>query len=628
MPRPSILPLLLCMALALIVRAWLAFHTQGFIDGDEALVGIQAQHILRGEFPIYFYNQPYMGSLEAYLMAALFAIAGASVWTLRAEPILLSLVVVWLTWKLAEALADSASLPLYVKQWFMNIAALLAAIPPLYDTVLEMRTLGGYIEIFILMLLLLLAALTLTTRRAAGASRRELAWRWAAIGGIIGLSFWVNPICIYAIFAVALWIGWDLLTVVSRAKRFTAALRSYLLPALAALPACVAGLTPALLWGAQNSWRNFLYAVQFGDNAPLRHEIVARYPTRFSLLSGMVNYYSSCVEPRLLGGALPAEDPSLRALHWPLLLLGAGSLLVVISLVALSFVSPNRMPKLAQFSPLLVRIRKLTALPLVFAAATSLIFCVTSTAEIGLWNCQYDLAGRYATPIMLALPFFYAAIFAAIVLVEAELYREYRRREETPALEPTGSGPARQGAALPDGLILQRMLLAAMVVSLIVAVFLQVGAYRSSDPGSTFQSPYCTFAPANNDAIIAYMQREHIHYAWANNWLAFPIDFKTGGSITVSDPMALIRHIDKFNRVPAYTLAVERADRPSLLALVKHSDPYPYVLQLLDRQQVTYRLARFPAQQGRDVLVITPLNQTVTPSTSDYFNVFVCSLDG
>src|SRR5690242_12170901 len=193
----AVAPLLICLLIALAIRSWLAYHTNGFIDGDEALVGIQAQHILQGQFPTYFYNQPYMGSLEAYLMAIIFAVAGSSVWTLRAEPILLSLVVVWLTWKLAGALADAANLPRHAKQWFMNIAALLAAIPPLYDTVLQMRMLGGYIEIFILMLFLLLSTLQLTNRRAAGASRRELALRWAGIGFLIGFGYWVNPIIIY-----------------------------------------------------------------------------------------------------------------------------------------------------------------------------------------------------------------------------------------------------------------------------------------------------------------------------------------------------------------------------------------------------------------------------------------------
>ena len=53
-------PLWICLILALSVRIWLVIHTHGIIEGDEALVGIQAQHILQGEHPIYFYAQPYM----------------------------------------------------------------------------------------------------------------------------------------------------------------------------------------------------------------------------------------------------------------------------------------------------------------------------------------------------------------------------------------------------------------------------------------------------------------------------------------------------------------------------------------------------------------------------------------
>src|SRR5436190_2446516 len=72
-------PLWICLLLAVLVRAWLVVHTHGVVDGDEALVGIQAQNILRGEWPVYYYGQAYMGSLEAYMMALLFAIAGCSV---------------------------------------------------------------------------------------------------------------------------------------------------------------------------------------------------------------------------------------------------------------------------------------------------------------------------------------------------------------------------------------------------------------------------------------------------------------------------------------------------------------------------------------------------------------------
>ncbi len=285
-PGPSYLPLLFCLLIAIVVRAWLVIHTQGFVDGDEALVGIQAEHILRGELPFYFYNQPYMGSLEAYIMAGIFAIVGPSVWALRAEPILLSLVVVWLTWKLASALADTARLPLHAKQWFMTIAALLAAIPPLYDTVLELHTLGGYVEIFILMLLLLLSVLKLTNRRAAGAPIRELAWRWAVMGCIIGFGFWVDPLIIYGILAAALWIAWDCIKMwkeARTAKKTAPILRTLILPALASIPGCIAGLAPALYWGAMNQWQNFTYVLQLGANPSLRAQVQAQYHTRQAL---------------------------------------------------------------------------------------------------------------------------------------------------------------------------------------------------------------------------------------------------------------------------------------------------------------------------------------------------------
>jgi len=63
--QPS--PLWLCLLLAVFVRVWLVVHTHGVIDGDEAMVGVQAQHILGGEVPIYYYAQQYMGSLQALI---------------------------------------------------------------------------------------------------------------------------------------------------------------------------------------------------------------------------------------------------------------------------------------------------------------------------------------------------------------------------------------------------------------------------------------------------------------------------------------------------------------------------------------------------------------------------------
>ncbi len=47
----------LAIALGVLARVFLVIHTNAMIDGDEALVGIQAEGILRGHFPTYFPGQ-------------------------------------------------------------------------------------------------------------------------------------------------------------------------------------------------------------------------------------------------------------------------------------------------------------------------------------------------------------------------------------------------------------------------------------------------------------------------------------------------------------------------------------------------------------------------------------------
>ena len=79
------------------------------------------------------------------------------------------------------------------------------------------------------------------------------------------------------------------------------------------------------------------------------------------------------------------------------------------------------------------------------------------------------------------------------------------------------------------------------------------------------------------------------------------------------------------DRIPAYTQAVLHADRPSFLVLAVHSNPYPPILKLFDAENVRYHAARFPSLAGNDVLVVTPLNQTVSPfNGSSFFDIFYC----
>lgn len=651
---PAYSSLLFFLLIALIIRVWLVIHTQGFIDGDEALVGIQAEHILRGEIPFYFYNQPYMGSLEAYLVAIIFAIAGPSAWALRAEPVLLSLVVVYLTWKLAGVLSEVAQLSSDARQWFMNISALLAALSPLYDTVVELRTLGGYIEIFILMLLLLIAVLQLTRRRQKGASTGELALRWAGIGFIVGLGFWVDPLIISTIIAAAIWIFWDWMQSLREVRRtkhmqpvFSAVgpslagmqsrkASSYrLLPALASIPASLIGATPAIIWGASNSWANFTYLLQLGGNTTLRVEITTQYPTRQALISGVEQLYTNCIAPRVISGALPGEAPPLLLLHTLTLVLGIFCILATTTSILLSFVVRH---------PSLLLVRRLAALPLLFGVCSALTFISSTASATGLYGFCSDLSGRYATPLMLVLPFFYATMFAVIVMAELYIHEKHRRYlqngSKTSLFSPhwivyASSAASREAqAARRHGpsmaLHLQRVALGILLGLLLLALYAQVSTYGLTDPGGTFQSPYCNFAPANNDPIIAYLEQEHIHYAWAINWIADPIVFKTDSRIIVADPLPQIRDLPMLNRIPAYTDAVMHANRPSMIVFVNSGDTHPRLLRLFDKEHITYRFARFPSVPGVDVMVVTPISRTVSPfgPGGNYFGIFFCTRDG
>jgi hypothetical protein len=642
-------PLWICLLLAVIIRAWLIARTHGVIDGDEVLVGVQAEHILRGELPIYFYGQPYMGSLEAYLVAVLIAIGGPSVWTLRGEPLLLSLVVVWLTWRLAGAFADVARLPLYAKRTFMFVAALLAAIPPLYDGILELRTYGGYIETFILMLLLLLSALRLTQRWHDGASWRELACRWVGIGFIIGLGFWIYPLIISAVLAAAIWIVGDRLLeaiklrrqIVAEPGRYRIAMLKGIGLAAPGIPASLLGFAPALYWGATHNWQNVSYILGLGVSSH-----------RFASISSVTRAYIDCVAPRVISGAIPKESALLATLHTPLLIFGGVCSVASVGLVGLAVLTQES---------LLLRLQQLVLLPLIFGACTAFIFCTSKASVYVVISCNYDIAGRYATPLVLALPFLIAMMFTVVSMY---IWEKDERRGQIGMVEVTNNSNARSGQSaragatnnstakseqsdrtgaspaptllrfvnpfngVGQGSLTTRLVGAGLVVIVLVYLGMQTWTYGITDAGYTFQSAYCLEAPANNASIIAYLQREHVHYVWASNWLAYDIVFKTDGAIVAADPLPFLPGSPNIDRIPANTQAVRHADRPSLLVFVQHNDPHPLLLSYLDGAHVTYQAKRFPSEPGIDVLVVTPLSRTVSPFESPAFtNIFTSCND-
>ncbi|WP_146747267.1 hypothetical protein [Thermogemmatispora tikiterensis] len=598
-------PLWLCLALALAVRLFLAIRHNPVIEGDEALTGIQAENILRGEWPIYYYGQAYMGSLEAYILALFFAVAGPSVLVLRIAMSCTSLLLVWLTWRCGEALACEAGLRAGPRRLFLIVATAIAALPPLYDAVLELRSYGGYTEAMIVMLWLLWATLRLTQRWHQGASRRELAWRWAGIGLLVGLGLWIDPLIAYALATMALWLAGFLWQEwprqhkqsgeggQSKSSQWTR-LKAGFFAAPAALPSLLLGLGPALIYGAQHSWENFLYMLHGG------HPIAAP-GSRLHILREVVTFYARCIAPRVIGGTLPTEPYVTQnhpAILTPGLVINGLAMMLAAGALLLSWIWPR---------PILLCLRRLTVLPLLFALCLTLIYCLDPLAVASVYSgCgPWDLTGRYVVPLVIVLPFFLAA---AVTLC---WYGSAATDGETSAVWSAPS-PAGQGTTWPrpkpskQPVVWRSLLRPTLLVLLLLCYFsTQFSAYAMANTHNTFETSGCVQAPGDYTPIITYLRQQHISYALATAWVGNPITFVTNQQILVTEPRA---------RVPAYSQKVLHAAHYALLLLVHQDQSTPAIVQALQHKHWRYTLKRFPTMPGWELMVVITPDHNISPA--------------
>ncbi|SCL60013.1 hypothetical protein GA0070617_4261 [Micromonospora yangpuensis] len=163
-------------------RVGLVLHGAPPTNSDEATMGLAALHIGQGRhFPVFFYGQAYMGTLEAWLAAPLLALTGPSVLALRLPTLaayLLLLVLLWrLTWRLTG------------DRWFGVLVLALLALGSDRAVKNQLIAGGGYPELGPAVAALAL----LTFGLVAGDTGRRLP-RWAAWGFVAGLMIWVDPL--------------------------------------------------------------------------------------------------------------------------------------------------------------------------------------------------------------------------------------------------------------------------------------------------------------------------------------------------------------------------------------------------------------------------------------------------
>ncbi|MGS2618337.1 hypothetical protein ACVCAH_27985 [Micromonospora sp. LZ34] len=181
-PRLPILLTVAAIVAGVGYRLWLLLHDVPPTNSDEATMGLAALHIAEGrEFPVWFYGQAYMGTLEAYLAAPVFALAGPSLLGLRLPTLALYAVFLLLAWRLTRRLTGD--------RWFALLVVALLALGS--DRIVKNQLIagGGYPEMNPAGVALALLAYDL----AAGGPGRRLP-RWAAWGFLAGLMVWVDPL--------------------------------------------------------------------------------------------------------------------------------------------------------------------------------------------------------------------------------------------------------------------------------------------------------------------------------------------------------------------------------------------------------------------------------------------------
>lgn len=177
------------IALGAFIRLGLILLSWPATDSDEATMGLMALHINAGhDWPLFFYGQSYMGTLQAYLGAVLFNLFGASVVSLRLGLLLLFVLFLVVMYRLLKALYPGSFA--LVGLFMLDLGG-----PDLLKP--QLLALGGYPETLLFGALSLLLAFRLA-RGTKVASNRRPGWRrllaYALLGLVMGVGFWSDAL--------------------------------------------------------------------------------------------------------------------------------------------------------------------------------------------------------------------------------------------------------------------------------------------------------------------------------------------------------------------------------------------------------------------------------------------------
>jgi 4-amino-4-deoxy-L-arabinose transferase-like glycosyltransferase len=256
------------------VLSWLIASSRIPLSGDQSIIALMARFIAQGGgHPVFCWGSTYGGTFEPHVLAAAFAMFGATMTVFRGVMCVFYVVL-------------AAGTTAFAFRFFGPRAAVVAAayfaLPPFFLPYKVLTSDGAYATVTLLALAALWAALALDEARAAG---RPVTWPAAALGGASGFGLWITPVTIPFAAAVLAW----------TAVRTRRAWKSR--DAGAFLAGFTLGGAPWWIWNARHGWASL--------QAP---EVAAA--TASTLPERLVSFLSTSL-PVLVGAARPnfTDDP-------------------------------------------------------------------------------------------------------------------------------------------------------------------------------------------------------------------------------------------------------------------------------------------------------------------------------
>ncbi|MBI5199795.1 MAG: discoidin domain-containing protein [Nitrospirae bacterium] len=328
------------------------------VSTDEALPGLMAKHILDGEFPVVYWGQSYMGTVESFFQAVFIYLFGTIPFSVRVYPLLVGILFIFVTYRVANEMYGRG---------VALISLTLVSIPTVY---LSICTSLVPPDNYLAIVLIGSSALLLLHRTTYKPISEDMRLRYHVLMGLLsGIGFWIHLLYIDYIGLILLFFFIQDKLILFR-KRFWIFVLSFII-----------GFFPLILYNITHNFDTFTVAKGIG---------IGRAILNLTMLF-------KDVIPQLLGIKIPLYGDNWNTLSLPKywgLILGA------VYVAAFLYIIITRWKNILGFITLSLKRIGPTEMLLSFVIISIIIFIRSERANN--WAVRYILPVFSVVPILLS----------------------------------------------------------------------------------------------------------------------------------------------------------------------------------------------------------------------------------